>query len=62
MLNFLIFGAVIALGAVIYNTWNSDSNDRKKNQKHVDDGQSGCMWLLIFVGGIAIVALARACT
>lgn len=55
-------GAVIALGVVIYNTWNSDTGTTSQKQEMVDNGQKGCMWLLIFLGGIAIVALARACT
>lgn len=62
MLNLLILGAVIALGVVIYNMWNSDTGTTKQKQEMVDNGQKGCMWLLIFLGGIAIFALARACT
>ena len=55
MMQFLITGAVIALGVIIYSAWNSDSADQNKNQESMKSGEQGCMWLFIFLGGIILV-------
>jgi len=54
MMQFLITGAVIALGVIIYSAWTSDTPDRSKKHESIKDGEKGCMWLFIFLGGIVL--------
>lgn len=54
-MQFLITGAVIALGVIIYSAWNSDSPDKRTNDVLAKNGEQGCMWLFIFLGGIILV-------
>lgn len=55
MTQFLVTGAVIALGVIIYSAWNSDSSDKRANEVLLKNGEQGCMWLFIFLGGIVLV-------
>ncbi|MBV2228454.1 MAG: hypothetical protein KUL85_16480 [Sphingobacterium mizutaii] len=60
MLNFLIFGAVIALGVVIYNAWTGDEGSQSEQNQKLKDGEKGCGWLIFFIAAIILVAILTA--
>lgn len=60
MIKFLITGAVIALGVVIYNAWTGDEGSREEQQQKAKDGEKGCGWLFFFIAAIILVAILNA--
>ena len=62
MVGLLIIGAIIALGVMIYSSFPSDgATTAQQEHAKFKQGEKGCMWLLICIGGILIIAFAKMC-